>query len=722
MTHRRLKIGRVFLATALVLPAITGAQAPAPTAPPSQAPAAPTEPAYLEGRRLFEALDYENAVRALDHAVAALQASPDPAGRDLLVSAYEMRARSKFGLGDTNGATADFVSLLQINPAHTLTGQVSPRVVALFDEAVAANVTSLNLSVTPPTAHVELDGREVKSGLFKVTVGDHVIAADQQGYRRDQQTVTAAAGAVAEVSLTLERVSAVLNILTVPAEVNVTVDGVNVGRTTAGPPPPQYAEAIARANAAGQPVSTVLSVADVTTGGHVIQFSRDCHVATTNTITVENPADYTVGPIVLAPATARLSVTASAPDAQVVLDGESRGTAPFTLPSLCAGPHTVDVRSRTGHFSARIDAKAGETISLNAVLKPAFALTSTAGPGADATDVRPLVERALAAVRSVTVFAPPVDRTKELLETNRLPADWLAFDATGRSLSPTAQIVQTLRAEASTKLAEALNAQGVASVTLLGDNRMVLALLAAGSSIPDILEMRIDRPESIAAVVERLDRVPALSRSSIGVTTIDVADVTGAVVVGADAKLAPGIQAGDLIVGVGGQPLESASALATLVAARTANDVLTLDLRSAEGATKQAKLTVFTTPRVISLFDPTILSNRVLLDMRARLAGAKDPVEQATIRLNLAVALARSGEWNDAREELQGIRLPAGPGVSDGTVQYLLGLAADRLGNRAEAEAALKKAAAADGLVTEDGPAVRELAGARLAELQQGPR
>jgi tetratricopeptide (TPR) repeat protein len=715
MTQGRLTIGVALLAAALAWPAVAMAQAPAEAQ-------APTDMSYLEGRRLFEALDYENAVRALDHAIAALQVSPDPASRDLLVSAYEMRARSKFGLGDTSGATADFVSLLGVNPGYTLTGQVSPRVVTLFDAAVAANVTSLDLTVTPPTARVELDGREVKSGLFRVTIGDHVIAADQQGYRRDQRTVTAAAGAVAEVNITLERVSAVLNILTVPADVNVTVDGVSVGSTAAGPPPSQYADAIARANVAGQPVSAVLSVADVTTGGHVIQFSRDCHVATTSKITVDKPADYTVGPIVLAPATARLSVTASASDAQVFLDGEPRGTAPFTLPALCAGPHTVEVRSRTGHFNARVDARAGETITLDAVLKPAFALTSTSGPGAGTTDVRPLVERALAAVRTVTVFAPPVDRTTELLESNRLPADWLAFDATGRSLSPTAQIVQTLRGDASLKMAEALNAQGVASVTLLGDNRMVIALLAAGSSVPDILEMRLDRPETIAAVVERLDRIPALSRPSIGLTAIDVADVNGAVVVAADAKTAPGIQAGDLIVAVGGQPLANASALATIVAGRSANDVLTLDLRSPEGAARQAKVTVFTTPRVISLFDSTILSNRVLLDMRARLAGAKDPIEQATVRLNLAVALARSGEWNDARDELQRIQLPAGTGVGDGTVQYLLGLAADRLGNRADAEAALKKAAAAGGLVTEDGPAVRELAEARLAELQQAPR
>jgi tetratricopeptide (TPR) repeat protein len=708
MTDSRLTLRVALLAAVLVLPVMLAGQ---------QAPVV-TDQSYLEGRRLFESLDYENAVRALDHAIVALQVGADPARRELLLSAYEMRARSKFGLGDTNGAVADFVALLKINPSHMLTGQVSPRVVSLFDGAVAANVTSLNLSVNPPTARIELNGAPVTPGSFRVATGEHTVVVEQQGYRRVQQTVTAAAGAIAEIAIELERVSAVLNVLTSPPDVEVTVDGVSVGRTAAGPPPPQYAEAVARANLGNQPVSTVLSVADVTTGPHVIQFSRDCHVTTTNKIAVDKPADYTIGPIALEPATARLSVTASAPDAQVFLNGEARGAAPFTQPALCEGEYTVEVRSRTGHFSDRISAKAGESLSVEAVLRPAFAITSTSGPGAAATDVRPLVERALAASRTVTLFAPPIDRTKQLLDANRLPAEWLAFDATGRSLSPGSQIVQTIRSDGSAKLAEALNAQGVASVTLLGENQMVLALLAAGSSVPDILEMRLDRPESIAAVVERLDRPSPLFRPSIGVTTIDVADVTGAVVVTVDPKTAPGIQVGDLIVGVNGQPLASASALATLVAGRAGNDVLALDLRSPEGATKQAKLTVFVTPRLISLFDPTVLANRVLLDMRARLAGAKDPLEQATIRLNAAVAMARSGDWNSARAELQRVQMPAGTGVSDGTVQYLLGLAADRLGNRAEAEAALKKAAATGGLFTEDGPAVKELAEAKLAELQ----
>jgi hypothetical protein len=52
-------------------------------------------------------------------------------------------------------------------------------------------------------------------------------------------------------------------------------------------------------------------------------------------------------------------------------------------------------------------------------------------------------------------------------------------------------------------------------------------------------------------------------------------------------------------------------------------------------------------------------------------------------------------------------------------VQYLLGVCADKLGNRADAEAALKVAAASEALLTEDGPAVKDLAETRLAELQR---
>jgi hypothetical protein len=128
---------------------------------------------------------------------------------------------------------------------------------------------------------------------------------------------------------------------------------------------------------------------------------------------------------------------------------------------------------------------------------------------------------------------------------------------------------------------------------------------------------------------------------------------------------------------------------------------------------------VVMTPRLIGLFDETLLVNRTLLDLRARLQTPGDPLEDAVIRLNLAAALARVENWSDARTELQRVKLPDGPGVANGTVQYLLGLCAEKLGNRADAEAAWRAASASESLISEDGPSVKELAEAKLAELQR---
>jgi tetratricopeptide (TPR) repeat protein len=150
------------------------------SAPANVAGQANLDALFQEARRLFDALDYENAAKALDQTIAAIEATPpkDMPGRERLASAYEMRARSKFGLGNPEEAKADFISLLRVSPGYTLTGQVSPRVVALFDETVAAMVTSINVAVTPPTATLLVDGIPLASGgIVKVVVGDHEISA-----------------------------------------------------------------------------------------------------------------------------------------------------------------------------------------------------------------------------------------------------------------------------------------------------------------------------------------------------------------------------------------------------------------------------------------------------------------------------------------------------------------------------------------------------------------
>ena len=704
MRSRRLLILAASLILALASVRVTAQQASA-------------EVLFQEARRLFDALDYERSVVALDQAITALQAAPatDPTKNDRMASAYEMRARSKFGLGDPDGAKADFALLLKLAPNHALSGQVSPRVVALFEETARDAVTTLTVSVTPATATVQVDGVAIQGpGIVRVSIGDHVISAAQSGYSRATQNITTVAGSPSEVTLTLERVSSVIRVTTTPSDVEVRIDGVVAGKTVAASP--SGVDALAG-------VSAPFAVADIPTGVRTVVLSRPCYVPVTQKVEVDRPNDYTVGPLTLQPATSKIGITANQPGAQVFVDGKDRGVAPVTVSDLCEGDHLVELRTKFGSYSKRVPLRAGSDASVEATMKPAFALVSTSGSaaGASAQDVRLIVERAFGASQTVALIAPAVEDADKALKANQLSADWLATDASGRPVGASAQIAGPLRRDASMKLAETFRTQGVGSVTMVGPSKVIIALLGAGSSTPDVLEVSLDNPASIAAAVTRLDSSLSVSRTALGVQLVDVADV-GVVVTAVDPVAGAGVQVGDLVKQAGGKPVAGATAVLDLVAARNPGDVLALDLAGTTGAARRAELQVRPVPRLIGLSENGLLANRILLDLRARLEAATDPYQQSVIRLNMAVAMARVDDWAGALEELQRVKLPEQSGVGNGTVQYLVGLAAESLGNRATAETAFKAAAASSSQLTETGPAVKELAEAKLAQMQRAPR
>ncbi|HKB11888.1 MAG TPA: PEGA domain-containing protein [Vicinamibacterales bacterium] len=711
-----------FASVALSLAVVSAVLSPSRLVAQVQTP----DPAVLmaQAKQFFEALDYEHAVSALDQAIVVLEGRPpqDPARRSLPV-AYEMRGRSQFGLSKETEARADFVALLKADPVYTLTGQVSPKVVALFDEVMKATVTTMRLAVTPPTAEVRVDGVIVPATTsMPIAIGDHVITARQIGYRPVTQPAAIVSGQPAEVNITLERVSSVLAVVTSPPGVQVIIDGVSHGKTETGPPPPDYAERAARAGVPASELSQVMLVAEMQPGAHVVEFKADCHVGTQRRLTVDKPDDYTLDPVKLERAIASVSIKTSQPGATVYVDGQQRGMAPMTMSDVCEGEHLVEVRSGSGRFFRRMTARTGDKVEMDAALKPAFALVSASGQATGLnTDLRMTIERALEGLQSVTLFAPPADQLEQVLKAQQLTPAWLAFDASKRPLAQAADLGAATRRDLTARIAKTFDAQGVASVTVpspLDRSRLVVSLLAAGSGDPDVVEVTIDRPETFAAAIAQVDRAPSFFRPSLGLTAIDVRDVAGAVVIGVDASgpaAKAGIAAGDVIVKANAQPIADAVALNALLAARKADESLTLELKDKTGAPKRADVAVAMAPRLVGLYDQTLLVNRMLLDLRNRLQKPGNPIEDSVLRLNLAAALARIENWSDARIELQRVKLPDGPGVSNGTVQYLLGLCADKLGSRADADAAFNAAAATDALISEDGPSVKDLVEARRA-------
>ena len=709
---------------------LMASSAPLLTAAPAP-PQAPTLDAQLaDARRLYDALNYEAAADALDKLIVVVepQAGQDPSAARVLASAYELRARSRYSLGKTEDAKTDFRALLRLVPTYALTGQVSPRVTALLEDIRKAVVGKIVLNLAPSDADLELDGRPFQgvAGPIPLAVGPHTIGAKRAGFRPATQPFTVEAGGTHEVAVTLERVSASLYLVTIPAGVEVVVDGVARGKTVNGPLSPQFSEWPGKLNVAAELFSRPFVVDDLTPGVHTLAFQRECLTKEERRIEIDRPADFRIDPIQMQKAVASIYIDATASGTVAYVDGESRGNPPLSIDEVCEGSHVVEVRSPWGRYVERLTLKTGDKANVQARLRPSVAIVGVSGlpEGYRGADPRLNVERALAGARSVGVFAPAADKVQAALQAERLTPGWLAFDRWRRPIGSASAITGEARLEFSDRLAKALDAQGVAELTARpgGErNQFLLTMLAAGSAEPDILELTLENPASITAAVQRLDAMPSFYRPSVGMTVADVLDVSGAVVVSVDDKGAAskaGVQPGDVIVKAGGQAVADAAGFLAVLGQKKGAETLPVEAKDRAGAPKRADLSVTLAPRLVAMTDQSWLFNALVMSLRA--AQVSSATDDQIVRLNLAVALMRTGNWTAARSELEKVQLVAGAGVSNGTVRYLQGLCFEALGQPDDAQKAWQAAATdTQSQLTEDGPLVKELAERKLAGLRR---
>lgn len=693
--------------------------AQAPSDPPAQAPPAQAgsalaeTPELAEAKRLFDALEYEQALPLLDRAIALFEpdAARDAGARDRLIAALEMRARARFGLGNQEGAESDFRLLLTHDPAFALDETVSPRVIAVLDGVKAAAIGTIELALDPADAELVIDGlpRTYGSGRIPVTAGAHTIRVSRTGFAPVDQPVTVLAGQSLPMRIALTRISSVVTLISAPADTEVFVDGVSKGRTS---PVADPAALAAAALQAGVPAAElgVLVLTDLSTGSFDVEFRRDCHVADRRRLTLDTLADVLVDPVVLRRAVGALVLDSEPAGADVLIDAEPRGTAPMTLDDICAGTHLVEFRTPVGRSVERVALDSGARLTVRGRVRPAFALVAGGPEGGD--ELRMAVERALAPSDTVLLYAPPADVVADVTEGVALD-EWFARDAT-----PPADARERIR-----KFSEALGAQGLAWVRPVrpGGRELRLGLIAPGSAEPDELILVPNQPDSVKAALDRLRTPMTFTRGSAGLAVIDVLDLQGAIVAdvepGSPAEAA-GFEPGDVIVQLGGAPVSSALDFETRLASHAAGEQVSLGVRTRSGAEATRAVSLQRVPALAVTGDRNAPANVGVAVLRARLAQTSDPALQPIVRLNLGAALLRAGDAAGARALLEETILPPGPGVSAGTVQYLLGEAALQLGDQATARTAWQAARDAGGRLSDDGPSVRLLAERALERLQ----
>ena len=696
-----------------------------------QDPAPSIEALLADARRQYDQVDHTAAVATLDRAIAVMQPRrADRAVQPQLVAAYQLRARALFGLRDRVKSQADMEALLRVDPSYQMPGDVSPRVVELFNETRKAVIGEVVLTLTPQDAEIEVDGVALGTErTLSLASGPHTVTARRVGYRPDSREVTVTAGTSLPFTLALERSSANLSVVTVPTGVEVILDGIPRGTTAENGRTPAEQEFATRFKLPIDQMSRKFTMTNVTIGSHTLELRKPCFVPYNRSAPIERFDDFAVEPVTLKPATGTLTISSPTPNTMVFLNDQPRGAAPLTL-TECEGAHTVELRSPVGRYVRRVTIRPGDQQAIDGTTKPAFAILSVSGlpeglRGSE--DLRVVVERALLNTGRVTVFAPPADRAQKALQAEGLAAGWLAFDRSGRPIGAAAEnIAPGERRDLSVRLSRAMEAQGIASVAVTGSDRsnVLVSLLASGSADPDVIALRLDSPESAARAVDALDVSIPLYTPSIGLLSIDVVGLAGAVVARVDrgsGAAAAGLGPGDVILAANGKTLASAQALADVVRDLAVGAALSVDVRPRGGAPpKKVELRPVLVPRALAMADQTTRFNPLLLHLR-RLLASQPGNDEPVLRLNIGIALMRLGNWQEARAELERVHLPAGGGVSDGTVQYLLGLCYEAVGLVADAEKAWTNAKGSEAMLTGDGPPVKDLAAVKLASIGRRP-
>ncbi len=699
MTHVR----RALVAGLAALAAVAFvAPAPAAEAVP-QEQAGALDLLFDQGKRLFDAFEYDQAVPLFDRLVIAIT-SGGVDRPDLLVQTYEMRARARFALGDAAGAEQDFAALLAIRPDFRMASDISPRVVAVFDGVRALTIGQLVISSTP-AGEIQIDDRTymvpTEAVALDLVAGEHRLVVNRQGFAPLEQPFTVVAGAATELSLSLERVSASLTIVSVPGGAEVVIDGTPRGRTQPG------------ATSTGP--SAPLVIADLPLGQHRIELRRECFAELSLPMNVTQ--DIVTQPLELSPAVATVRLEGPASDAVVFVDGVSQGPL-RERPTLtvCEGQRVIELRGRDGRFVDRRDWARGTSETLKAELRAGFPIVAAQGTTAmPAEQLREAVERALAGAPALLVYAPVESELAAVLQKHNAPANWLAAPDGGvRTSALPREAVRDL----GQKIAADLGVQGLAAVAAGTEPyEATVVLLAAGSGDPDVITVNTADSASQRRIAERIGApLPQVVRPSLEVSVVDVAGVSGAVVVRAGAAAsAAGFAVGDVVVAAGGQPVTAVAELRGIVAALTSAVGLQVEVKGADGATRTITAPVSMVIDTMPLRDPAILYNRALLELRRTVGAASAPTETAAANLNLAVVHLRLGNWDDALAALGRVSLPEGSGVSAGTVAYLRGLSLEGAGRASEARTAFAAAAeATDARLSSEGPLVAPLARAKL--------
>ncbi len=641
------------------------------------------------GQGLFNELKFPAAIAELSRVVAVYEEGKlqdfGPRQVQMVALALDLRARAYFNQGEKERAREDFDKLLHVKIDYEIDRNlVSPKVVDLFEQVRKETLGALSVTTDPPGAEAWLNdeplprtpvvGRPAIKGTYKLKLA-------LKGFQDYEEEINVAPHAETKKEIRLVPNRRNLQFLTQPAGVNVLVDGEAAG-TTFGTLPPDLHAMARDAGLDPSLTSAPLLVRSIKQGVHEVRFEKECYQSSLRSVTValdlERNSPQAFQPILMKEDHGQLKITSHPSGAEILVDGISQGTTPVQLPAVCAGERDVRlIKKGGGTWYERVRVKSGALNVLDAALRPTLLYLGTFrldewGRLTWSDEDKAFVED-LARLRSVNQVRPD-----DALKTFRgaLVEEMTKPEVTeqlkqGAGLPPARVLEAFGRFQADLVLA-------ILSLQDHPDRGAPTALLYSSEQPePDVARLDLAGGEARKAFLARFDSVPELSRPWIGATFGDTllseGPVTIRVLKGGPAASA-GLVSGDLVVSLNGRVVTNAQSLSAASDRWKEKDKITLGIRRA-GVARSLSLVVGRTPVLIPMNSPDRLYNKALCDYRQLSRGADDPLDRALALLNLGIGFMHFKSYDKALSEALSLsNLPAGSGISRGTVRYYQGL------------------------------------------------
>ncbi len=667
---------------------------------------------------------FEEAITRLE-ALQRITGGLPTRGRDMLVEAYELRGRAYFNIGLQEKASESFRFLVQLKPDYNISKEkVSPKVVDLFASVKKALVALLAVSSQPPGAKVTLisgTGERAELGLtdffpLEILAGDYTVEVTKEGYRPETRTVSLAPRATEALEIPLTRTLASAFFITEPAGVEVWIDG-ELRATTGGTLVPDQQELARLGGLDPARASARLEIANLSLGTHLVELKKKCYEPVKRQLETPVPQDYPFEPVRMEDSLASLRLTSEPPGARIFIDGDARGVTPAELEGVCSGRIRLEVKHQAGKFIQELTLGKDEALSIDCPIRPSLAflgvVADTQGGERVRADADEKLRQNLQKMTTLNFIPAPRETVDRVLE-----AEHMTFRGLLSGPGSDADLIRKV----TEKLTQTLDVQGLLIAVLPEERlqrRAVLHLLAKGNAVAEESDVTFGESASYVRFFSKIDQRLTSYKPWSGLILVDTLLHDGVpvlrVVSGSPAEAA-GIQVGEILLSADGKPVKRTVDLLSAVEQKRAKEKLVLQLKGPAGP-RTVELTLGETPQEIPLFEPTLLYNKVMMDLLLQVEGYPGTEQAAFAWLNLALAAMHFQDYASAHNYLTRAKaeLPQRPGLSQGTALYYLGVTLERLSYKPLALEAYRQAAGYKDatLINNDGPKVAPLAARR---------